>query len=321
MDPYFTMHETLRERATKPEVPLRNYHSAVKAALFEQAASRGLGQQAASRGLGQQAASRGLGQQAASRGLGQQAASRGLGQQAASRGLGQQAASRGLGQQAASRGLGQQAASRGASEPHARLLDLGAGRGADTRRYSLFRHVTAVDRDPDALRELRRRAVGPVETVWADMTAPLPLKGRQYDAVSAMFCTHYACGDPQTLDAFARNVSAHLRGGGKFVGLHLDGETVARELQACRTRSYRGWAELALADDDAHLDVTIRSISCRPKAEALVMWPTFVRVMTDHGLILDHTEMLDPGTAVRDVELRAFSRLHRSWSFVRVPAP
>lgn len=202
--------------------------------------------------------------------------------------------------------------------PPASLLDLGAGRGADVGRYRRFGRVVAIDTDPDALAELTRRARAagvPVETHVADMCAPLPSAG-PFTAVSAMFCVHYAMA---AREALARGVAAALAPGGMFVGIALDGASVLAALGPARRRQFTGWACLALAADDSRaLDVTITSISHQPRREWLVPWPELLACLTDAGLQLVRTGLLDPGERVRDPALRAFSMLHRHWAFRKV---
>lgn len=204
------------------------------------------------------------------------------------------------------------------TETEGTLLDLAAGRGADCKRYAQFSSVCALDIDADALRELIRRASCLHEVhlraVVGDITSCLHLLPQYYDAVSLMFAAHYACRDQKALTALARNVSAHLRQGGRFVGVDMDGEAVRMELAGQRSKWYKGWAHLSLTDDD-ELYVTIKSIGDEPKLEWLCDWPAFVETMEAQGLHLVHTAMLDPEGSVEDRELQAFSKLHRSWIF------
>lgn len=205
------------------------------------------------------------------------------------------------------------------------LLDLGAGRGADCRRYARFGRVVAVDSDPDALETLTervKRCSGPgghLTTIVADFTEPVDLDThRPFDAVSLMFAAHYACRTAADLRTLAGNVSRHLRPGGVFFGVDMDGQAVCDELARApdRCRWYLGWAGLALKSNGA-LDVTITSIDTAPKTEWLVDWTLFLGAMTEAGLTLTHTAMLDPSHHVENGELRAFSRLHRLWNFTK----
>ena len=193
------------------------------------------------------------------------------------------------------------------------LLDLGAGRGAECRRYGRFLSVTAVDTDAEALAELTRRCgPGHVRTVCRDFCRPLDL-GCTFDMVSAFFCCHYAAG---RLEEFAANVAGHLRPGGLFVGAALDGEAVLACLRTDRVRTFgRGWARLHLLDDERHLSVTITSISQQPKVEGLLVWAEMVKVLRGHGLEAQATATFRPRDM--DEDLAAFSRLHRWWVFRR----
>lgn len=201
------------------------------------------------------------------------------------------------------------------TETRGLLLDLAAGRGADCGRYRRFASVHAVDIDADALHQLMQRTRGvDVSPVVADFTRTLDIPVL-FDAVSLMFAAHYACRDWQAMTTLARNVSRHLRPGGRFVGVNMDGEAVRCELApGRRSRWYKGWANLSLGDGN-ELYVTIKSIADEPKLEWLVDWSAFVEAMESHGLRLQHTSMLDPTGFVCDPELQAFSRLHRLWIF------
>ena len=203
--------------------------------------------------------------------------------------------------------------------PGASLLDLGAGRGADCARYAQFRCVTAVDQDAEALAELRRRAAVIGQEVDIRQGNMLDYRGgRQADVISTMFCAHYACGTDQSQQALAATVSENLKAGGHYVGLSMDGDSVLRELGNVRQKSYVGWAHISLTDGSPPcLNVTINSISPTPKREPLLMWPSFRAAMEASGLRLVCEGMLNPGTAIANAQLAAFSKLHRWWAFVK----
>lgn len=200
------------------------------------------------------------------------------------------------------------------------LLDLAAGRGADCARYKSFARVTAVDRDSDALMELIRRASRSLPTccvqcLQVDMTDTVTL-GETFDVVSVMSALHYACEGQGRLERFAENVARHLRPGGVFVGLDLDGAAVRAALGDEGKRSFTDWATLEL-DGDA-LWVTIRSISDQSIREGLLDWEAFERLMASHGIITESSQLLCPGAEVADEDLRSFSRLHRCWVMRKV---
>lgn len=207
----------------------------------------------------------------------------------------------------------------GAAAPGGRLLDLAAGRGADCRRYPAFREVVALDIDATALAELRRRVPAQrVATVTADFTRPLPPGLGAFGCVSTMFAAHYACRTPGELAQFVGNVAGHLRPGGVFVGLDLDGDSVAAALGPGGRRSFTDWARLTLTGE--RLAVEIQSIGDGPKDEWLLRWDRFRAACAAAGMRLCSTGMLDPGGRVPQPDLGAFSRLHRWWIF-EAPGP
>lgn len=201
------------------------------------------------------------------------------------------------------------------------LLDLAAGRGADCARYRSFARVTAVDKDSDALVELLRRASRSLPTccvqcLQVDMTDTVAL-GETFDVVSVMSALHYACEGRGRLERFAENVARHVRPGGAFIGLDLDGAAVRAALGSEGRRSFTDWATLQLDGDS--LWVTIRSISDRAMREGLLDWAAFEHLMASHGFVTECTHLLSPDAEVVDEDLRSFSRLHRCWVMRKAP--
>ena len=135
-----------------------------------------------------------------------------------------------------------------------------------------------------------------------------------FDAVSVMFAAHYACATHETLQQLVRNVACHLHERGRFVGIDMDGDTVAAEVGPAG-RDYTDWAHLSL--DGERLAARIQSISAEPRDEWLLRWPVFLSACQAAGLTLLQTGMLDPGPRVPQPELKAFSKLHRFWVFER----
>lgn len=244
---YFTCNESKAERQRKPEVQLRNYHSAQKARLFQDALE--------------------------------------------------------------------------AAPSPCTLLDLAAGRGADCGKYGLFSHVEAVDRDADAIRELKRRCpFDSVVGVVGDVLS-IPEPPRLFSVVSVMFACHYFAGCSGDLDRLCATIHARLQPGGVFVGIDIDGDRVRRELGRDGTVEYADWARMQRIGASEML-VTIRSISESPKREWFFDWQPFHDMCCRHGMELVFTKVLMPAAAdIAHPGLRAFSGLHRQWMFRKKGKP
>lgn len=95
------------------------------------------------------------------------------------------------------------------------VLDTGAGTGRVALDLARHGHdVVAVDRDPDLLAELRRRAGRlPIDTVVADVRS-LELTGRSFDLIIAPMQLVQLVGGFDGRARFLRAARAHLRPGG-----------------------------------------------------------------------------------------------------------
>jgi SAM-dependent methyltransferase len=97
----------------------------------------------------------------------------------------------------------------------AALLDVGSGTGRVTLPLAQAGHrVVALDRDPELLAELARRAAGlPVETVCAD-AREFSLPGHRFALIVVPMQTIQLLGGPEAHTAFFRCARSHLAAGG-----------------------------------------------------------------------------------------------------------
>jgi len=119
-----------------------------------------------------------------------------------------------------------------------RLLDIGCGKGGDLHKWEHRRlhTVIAVDVNPAFIREAKRRierkrAMRTRVHFWQadafidDLTSGAP-GAPPYDAVSCMFCLHYAARDESSIHRLCQNVGQSLRVGGVFFGICADGDRI-----------------------------------------------------------------------------------------------
>lgn len=123
--------------------------------------------------------------------------------------------------------------------PGSRLLDLGAGRGGDVRKWADCgaSFVKGLDISDAELQEAARRAEGLRVRCVFEATEELGLRAwtdpdGPYDVVSCMFALHYFFASEAMAQMFLKHVSMNLRPGGYFVGVVPDGVRVNQAMAA-----------------------------------------------------------------------------------------
>ena len=122
--------------------------------------------------------------------------------------------------------------------PGARLLDLGAGRGGDVRKWADRRVAFAKGLDVSGaeLDEARRRASAlPSLSAVFERTDALGVRAWDdpdgpYDVVTCMFALHYFFASEHMCQTLLHHVARNLRTGGVFVGIVPDGIRINRAL-------------------------------------------------------------------------------------------
>lgn len=170
-----------------------------------------------------------------------------------------------------------------------RLLDLACGRGGDLQKWHdcSVEFVKGVDVSPKEIQEARARyaqlktgMVCSFEVV--DLLDNTFRQAPVYDVVTAMFCIHYFCESPDTLETFLRLVTSCLKPGGYFVGCCLDGSLV-------KTFPGSEYVTIEFLDDNKMLfalrdTVTFATAESRGSVEYLVDVDTVQKVAANVGL-------------------------------------
>ena len=116
------------------------------------------------------------------------------------------------------------------------LIDIGCGKGGDLHKWEHLgiRTVLAVDVSPSYIQEARKRHDSKrsmrtqVSFVQADAFKDVITAHdvRLYDAMSCMFCLHYASRDEASIHRAFQNASTFLKPGGVFFGVCADGDVI-----------------------------------------------------------------------------------------------
>jgi hypothetical protein len=208
--------------------------------------------------------------------------------------------------------------------------------------------------------ETPKEKLPPTLFIPADMTQPLATQDHRYlrlltgaeqpstpylenfaglstfDVISCQFAIHYACGSEETFRTFVGNLTAH--GKGLFIGTCMDGQAVYSLLLGQTGHIFRSaksvWGEFRkdYADGEGWTDefgkqITVKLESFeRPVQEYLVPWGKVVDILKENGYELVQTQMFGDAYANQtrftfDGDYQAFSFLHRSFVFKRVPLP
>ena len=123
--------------------------------------------------------------------------------------------------------------------PKGKVLDEASGRGADLGRYydSGVTELVCIDKDASGLSELvnrkysfaveKKRAMN-ITCYVADLTnfSTLPIVGDAFDAIVCNFAIHYMCDSKKSIINLLSNNYAHLKQGGVFIFVAMDGALV-----------------------------------------------------------------------------------------------
>ena len=116
------------------------------------------------------------------------------------------------------------------------IVDIGCGKGGDLHKWEVnrLRSVMAVDINAAYIEEAKRRQsekkkmqthVTFLETdAFADISHVND--GHLFDAMSCMFCLHYAARDEASIHRAFQNASSLLKPGGVFFGVCADGDVI-----------------------------------------------------------------------------------------------
>lgn len=118
--------------------------------------------------------------------------------------------------------------------PHARVLDVGAGRGGDLAKWrAVHARLWACEPDPEALVEARRRAayVYPAATLLAGDVLQALAPAPAFDVVAFNFSAQYLFRDEAYASACVQRVAQLLRPGGRLIGVVPDAARIL--LRAC----------------------------------------------------------------------------------------
>lgn len=119
-----------------------------------------------------------------------------------------------------------------------RLVDIGCGKGGDLHKWEhhRLRSVVGFDVNPSFIREAEARRDGKsamktrVAFAQADAfrDAIIADGDEPFDAMSCMFCLHYASRDEASIHRAFQNADAALKPGGVFFGVCADGDVIQR---------------------------------------------------------------------------------------------
>jgi mRNA (guanine-N7-)-methyltransferase len=118
------------------------------------------------------------------------------------------------------------------------LIDIGCGKGGDLHKWERrrLRSVLAVDISGPYISEAKRRHsekramrthVTFLQTDAFSEAASID-DGSTYDAMSCMFCLHYAACDEASIHRAFKNASTLLKTGGVFFGVCADGDVIEK---------------------------------------------------------------------------------------------
>jgi ribA/ribD-fused uncharacterized protein len=163
----------------------------------------------------------------------------------------------------------------------------------------------------------------------------------EFDVISCQFAMHYACESEETFRRFVGNLTAH--GKGIFFGTCMDGQQVYSLLLGRNSRIFRSggssaaannqvWGEIRkeYADGEGWKEEFGKSITVKlesfekPVTEYLVPFEKVTEILAENGYELVRTTMFadhysNQTTFTFEEDHKAFSFLHRSFAFKRVP--